>query len=62
MNTLSDKMNVVCTALIIQLLEFLCELAKQFMSLLKISGRYCPSLQEVNARDILTVVCPILFC
>jgi hypothetical protein len=48
MNTLSDKVDAVSVALIIKLLKFLYELAKQFMSTLEIGWGYCPLLQEVN--------------
>jgi hypothetical protein len=48
MNTLSDKVDAICTALIIQPLKFLCELAKQPVSALEIGRRYCPLLQKAN--------------
>ena len=62
MNALVDKVDVVCMALVIKLLEFLYEVAKQFMAMLEIGQRYRPVLQDANTQDILTIIHPVLFC
>ena len=62
MDTLTDKVNVVSLALRVKFLVLLCKLAKKLVFLLEIVWIDNSSLQDLNARDIFTIIVSVFLC
>src|ERR1700733_6876812 len=59
MDTLTNEMNAVSPTLVVEFLEFFCKLAEELVSPLEIIWVDNPLLQDLNARDIFTEICPV---
>lgn len=62
MDTLTDKVNVVSLALRVKFLVLLCKLAKKLVFLLEIVWIDNSSLQDLNVRDIFTIIVSVFLC